>query len=169
MYKFIFYFSCIQFFLFWVEQSNHVHQNIIIPFTKFIAYISAWIVKLFDSQVISHGVVLQQLDTGFSVSIQSGCNGVEAVLILTAVMLAFPSTWKYKLGGIISGFIAIELLNIIRIISLFYLGQWNLEIFKWAHLYIWQTLIMLDVLVIFLLWLKLLPAKQEVKANGITN
>ena len=161
MYKFFFYFIGIQLVLFSTEQSNAVHQNVIIPFTEMIAHISVWIVKLFDDQVISHGVILQQVDTGFSVSIQSGCNGVEAVLVLIAAMLAFPAPWKFKLWGIISGFFAVELLNIVRIISLFYLGQWDQDIFEWAHLYIWQALIMLDVLIIFLLWLRLLPAPQE--------
>ncbi|OQK18335.1 exosortase H [Methyloprofundus sedimenti] len=169
MYKFFLYFLGIQICLFWIVQSNKVHQNIIIPFTEIIAYISVWIVKFFDGQVISHGVILQQVGSGFSVSIQSGCNGVEAILVLIAAILAFPSPWKYKIWGIITGFFAVELLNIVRIISLFYLGQWNKDVFEWAHLYIWQALIMLDVLIIFLLWLKLLPVAQEVEANDHAN
>ncbi|TXL16892.1 exosortase H [Methylococcaceae bacterium HT3] len=95
---------------------------------------SPWLAA--DEGVISQGVILQQVDTGFSVSIQSGCNGVEAVLVLIAAILAFPSPWKFKLWGIITGFFAVELLNIVRIISLFYLGQWNQDVFEWAHLYI---------------------------------
>lgn len=166
MYKFFSYFIGIQLVLFSIEQSNNVHTNIIIPFTEIIAHISAWIVKLFDDQVISQGVILRQVNTDFSVSIQSGCNGVEAVLVLVAAILAFPSPWKFKLLGIVSGFFAVELLNIVRIISLFYLGQWNHNIFEWAHLYIWQALIMLDVLIVFLLWLRLLPAKEEPGAEG---
>ena len=169
MYKFFSYFIGIQLALFSIEQSNNVHTNIIIPFTEMIAHISVWIVKFFDDNVISQGVILQQAETGFSVSIQSGCNGVEAVLVLIAAMLAFPAPWKFKLWGIISGFFAVELLNIVRIISLFYLGQWNQDIFEWAHLYIWQALIMLDVLIIFLLWLRLLPARQEVDADVLAN
>jgi exosortase/archaeosortase family protein len=42
-------------------------------------------------------------------------------------------------------------------VSLFYLGQWNREVFEWAHLYAWQALIMLDALIVFLLWLRTLP------------
>lgn len=161
MYKFFIYFIGIQLALFSLEQANVVQQSVIIPFTEMIASFSVWIVKLFDNQVVSYGVILQQVDSGFAVSIQSGCNGVEAVLVLIAAMLAFPSPWKFKIWGVISGFFAVELLNIIRIISLFYLGQWNQEVFEWAHLYIWQALIMLDVLIVFLLWLRLLPAQQE--------
>lgn len=167
MYKFVIYFIGIQLTLFSLEQSNNVHTNIIIPFTEMIAHISVWVVKLFDDNVISHGVILQQVESGFSVSIQSGCNGVEAVLVLVAAILAFPAPWKFKFWGIISGFFAVELLNIVRIISLFYLGQWNPVIFEWAHLYVWQALIMLDVLIIFLLWLRLLPARPELEVDGV--
>jgi len=169
MYKFFIYFIGIQLVLFSIEQSSNVHNNIIIPFTEMIAHISVWVVKLFDDNVISQGVILQQVDNGFSVSIQSGCNGVEAVLVLVAAILAFPSPWKYKIWGIISGFFAVEMLNIVRIISLFYLGQWNTLIFEWAHLYVWQALIMLDVLIIFLLWLRFLPAKPEIEAESLAS
>jgi exosortase H (IPTLxxWG-CTERM-specific) len=73
--------------------------------------------------------------------------------VLLAGVLAFPSTWKQKMWGLGVGFIAVQGLNVIRIISLFYIGQWNRTAFDWAHLYIWQALIMVDVLVVFLIWL----------------
>lgn len=46
-------------------------------------------------------------------------------------------------------------------ISLFYLGQWNMTTFEWAYLYLWQALIMLDVFIVFLLWLKFAPQQRE--------
>jgi hypothetical protein len=52
-------------------------------------------------------------------------------------------------------------LNIVRVISLFYLGQWNYRVFEWAHLYVWQALIMLDVLIVWLVWVRLLRAADE--------
>lgn len=45
-------------------------------------------------------------------------------------------------------------------ISLYYLGQWGMEAFEFAHLYLWQALIMLDVLVVWLLWMRLV-ARQS--------
>ena len=45
-------------------------------------------------------------------------------------------------------------LNIVRIISLFYLGQWNYTVFEWFHLYLWPMLIMIDVLVVFAIYLQ---------------
>lgn len=165
MIKFLIYFGLLQLFLFALEQLSYVHSNVIIPFTEGVAYLSAWLIQLFDDKVISQGVLLQQMENGFAVSIQSGCNGVEAVIVLVSAMLVFPSSWKLKLLGIMVGFFAIELLNIIRIITLFYIGQWNLDVFEWAHLYVWEALIMLDVLIIFLWWLRLLPATDQLVEN----
>lgn len=157
MIKFFIYFVIIQFFLFTMEQLMTIRQLIIIPFTQFIAQISVWFVHLFDQNVVSSGTVLQHLSSGFSVSIESGCNGIEALIVLISAILVFPTTWKFKLKGIIIGFFAVELLNIIRIITLFYIGQWNQEVFNWAHLYIWEALIMLDILIIFIWWIRMLP------------
>ena len=42
----------------------------------------------------------------------------------------------------------------------FYLGQWNETAFEWAHLYIWQALIMLDVFVVFLFWVRWLSRRR---------
>lgn len=44
------------------------------------------------------------------------------------------------------------MVNLLRVVSLYYLGQWNMAVFEFAHLYVWQALIMLDVLAVWLLW-----------------
>ena len=157
MFKFFLIFIFLQVVLFAAELTPPAQQYIVIPFTELIARFSAWIIQMFDSRVISEGIILQHMDNGFAVAIQAGCNGVEATIVLFSAILAFPSPWKYKLWGISIGFLAIQLLNLIRIISLFYIGQWNQTVFEWAHLYIWGALIMLDVLIIFLVWLRFSP------------
>lgn len=163
MFKFFIYFIIIQVLLFATELSNAAQERLIIPFTEAIAWISSSLIQVFDDRVSSEGIVIRNLDNGFAVAIQAGCNGVEALIVLVAAIIAFPSPWKHKLIGIIAGFFAVEILNLVRIISLFYLGQWNFKIFEWAHLYIWEALIMLDVLILFLIWLRYLPrpATQE--------
>lgn len=148
--------------LFTVELLNPVQAHVITPFTGLIADISAMLIRLFDSNVISYGKIIQSTENGFAVSIEPGCNGVEATIVLIAAVVAFPATIQYKLYAIIAGFFAIQLFNLARIISLFYIGQWDFGIFEWAHLYIWPVVIMLDVLIIFLIWLRFLPTPNTV-------
>ncbi len=79
--------------------------------------------------------------------------------MLVAGVLAYPAPWRYRVVAILAGFLTIQTLNIARIISLFYLGQWNLQIFNWTHLYLWPVFIMLDVLVVFILYLRYLKQR----------
>lgn len=143
--------------LFTLEIYQPVEAAFINPFTAVIAKISVWIIELFDDNVISYGKIIQSKVNGFAVEIQRGCNGIEALIILFAAIFAFPATFKHKVIGFSAGFVAIQALNLVRIISLFYLGQWNATAFKWFHLYLWQALIILDALVVWLIWLRYLP------------
>jgi hypothetical protein len=54
----------------------------------------------------------------------------------------------------------------IRVISLFYLGQWNADMFRIAHEFLWQGLIMLDVLVVWLLWVRASPRSLPVPLSS---
>lgn len=146
--------------LFVAELLQPVDQYVILPFTAAIAKVCVWIVGLFDPHAIASGKVLQSTTGDFAISIERGCNGVEAVIILVSAILAFPAPWKYRLAGIGVGFLAIQAVNLVRIISLFYLGQWNRLWFDWFHLYLWQALIVLDALVVFLVWLRWLPHEK---------
>ena len=160
MLKFFILFVAIQLVLFAAELTPPVQEHFVIPFTEGIAAVSVNLVTLFDDHVVAAGKVIRSLDNGFAVSIEAGCNGVEAMIVLGAAIFAFPAPWKRKLAGFVIGTITIQALNIVRIVSLFYIGQWNFKVFEWAHLYVWQALIMLDVLVVFLIWLRMLPARR---------
>jgi len=157
MIRFFILFLALQAGFFGLELTPWAQAWFVVPWTNSLAAISAAIVKIFDSHVLAHGKVLQSAGNGFAVSIEAGCNGVEATLVLVAAILAFPASWKHKLIGLAAGIVAVQGLNIVRVISLFYLGQWNFNAFEWAHLYVWQALIMLDVMVVWLLWVRTLP------------
>ena len=147
--------------LFVLELLRPVEHHVIEPFTAAIAQVCVWIVGAFDPHAIAHGRILQSTTTDFAISIERGCNGIEALIILVSAMLAFPAPWKFRLLGIGAGFVAVQGVNLVRIISLFYLGQWNRLWFEWFHLYLWQALIVLDALVVFLVWLRWLPRSAE--------
>jgi len=157
MLRFFVIFSILLIGLFALEILQPAEKYVILPFTSMIADISVWIVQVFDDNVIASGNVIRNEVSGFGVRIERGCNGIEAVIILFAAIFAFPAPIKNKLMGFAVGFFVIQILNLLRIISLFYLGQWNYSAFEWAHLYLWQALIVLDSLVVWLIWLRTLP------------
>ena len=157
MARFFILFVALLALLFGLELTPWAQAWFVEPWTHALAGISSALVTLFDSHVVTVGKVIRSTSNNFAVSIEAGCNGVEATLVLIAAMLAFPAPWKHRLLGLVAGVLAVQFLNVLRVISLFYLGQWNRQVFEWAHLYVWQALIMLDVLVVWLIWVRRVP------------
>jgi exosortase H (IPTLxxWG-CTERM-specific) len=156
MLRFLILFVVILVALFAAELTPPVQSAVVLPWTELLARLSAGLILFFDTNVAAHGKLLWSTTTRFVISIEAGCNGVEAAIILIAAMLAFPAPWKHRAIGILAGLFAVQALNVVRVISLFYLGQWDLRVFEWAHLYLWQALIMLDVLIVWLIWIRAL-------------
>jgi exosortase H (IPTLxxWG-CTERM-specific) len=161
MIRFLLLFALIMGVLFGAQLTPWGQSHFVEPWTNYLATLCQKIVAAFDPNVTASGKILRSTANGFAVSIEAGCNGVEATIVLLAAILAFPAPWKYKLIGFIAGVIAVQGLNIIRVISLFYLGQWNMKWFEIAHLYVWQALIMLDVLIVFLIWIRRVPLTNQ--------
>ncbi len=153
--------------LFTLEMLKPVQEYVVLPFTELQATLSAAILHVFDSDVISSGIILRSLSHGTAVSIQPGCNGLEALICLIAAILAFHSTLRQKLVGLVVGFVAIQSLNLVRIISLFYILQWDKQWFDWAHLYAWQALIFLDVLIVFVVWIRWVVKNTAVTQEAV--
>jgi exosortase H (IPTLxxWG-CTERM-specific) len=148
--------------LFAAELTPPAQRWFVEPWTAGVAMASTALIKLFDTAVLVNGATIASLKTGFAVTILAGCNGVEAMIVLVAAMLAFPARWKHRFAGLALGILAIQALNLVRIASLFYIGQWNREVFEWVHLYAWPVLIMVDALVVWLVWLRMLPPEPPV-------
>jgi exosortase H (IPTLxxWG-CTERM-specific) len=159
--RFFVTFLLLQAALFGLELTPWAQEHFVVPWTNTLARISTWLVTVFDPNVMAVGKIMRSTTNGFAVSIEAGCNGVEATIVLLAAILAFPAPWKHKLVGLVIGVVAVQGLNVVRVISLFYLGQWDRQWFEWAHLYVWQALIMLDVLIVWLVWVRTLPRTSD--------
>ncbi len=143
---------------FGLELTPWAQAFVVTPWTDTVARVSGVLMRTFDASITTSGNVIGSSDSPFAVAIEAGCNGVEATLVLVAAMLAFPAPWRHRVAGIAIGVATVQVLNVIRVVTLFYLGQWNEHVFEWAHLYVWQALIMLDVLIVWVIWVKMAPA-----------
>lgn len=62
-----------------------------------------------------------------------GCDGIGLLLLLTAAVLAFPAPWRVKLAGVIGGVVAMYLLNLVRIVGLYFVVAYREEWFIPLH------------------------------------
>ena len=160
MFRFLGIFLLVLLALFMAELTPPVQRMVVVPWTNFLAAASAALVHVFDSNVLAYGNVLQDMRSGRGISVEAGCNGVEACIMLAAAVFAYPAQLRARMTGLLVGSVAIQLLNLVRIVSLFYLVQWSARAFEFAHLYLWQALIMLDVLLVWLVWLRWVTRRQ---------
>jgi exosortase H (IPTLxxWG-CTERM-specific) len=110
-------------------------------FTRSIAAVSGLVIRMGGGRVNVLNQTLTAPATGFSLAVMYGCNGINVMIMLWSAQLAWPSNnWIKKLKGMLLGALAIQAANILRIVSLFYLGQWSQTWFEWMHLYVWEIL-----------------------------
>jgi exosortase H (IPTLxxWG-CTERM-specific) len=124
------------------------------PWCEIAAGLSAKLMHLFGSNVVQSGAVLRDPQTNKAIMVSWGCSGADATFILVSAILVYPTSIRAKVLGLISGFVAVQGLNVIRIITLYQLNIYSEQLFGFAHAYLWQGLLMLDVLVFLLLWLR---------------
>jgi exosortase H (IPTLxxWG-CTERM-specific) len=143
-------FAAVLIALYTVVALNPVNDYVIVPFTEVVARSSAMILSGVESGVATVGTVMRS--PRFALDVRNGCNGVEATILLAAAIFAFPATLRSRLIGLAIASVAIELLNLVRLSSLFWLGEHHRPIFDFFHVGVWQLLIILAAISIFVLW-----------------
>ncbi len=129
-------------------------QSAVTRFTVGVVGLSARLVRLCGGQVAANGDVLTNPSTGYSIRVEDTCNASNVTVLLWAAILAFPAPWRQKIIGLFVGTVVLHLVNLFRIISLFYIGQHEPGWFEFTHLYVWEALIMLVTLAIFWTWVQ---------------
>ncbi|MCB1008571.1 MAG: exosortase H [Acidobacteria bacterium] len=142
---------------------NPVNDHVIEPFTAGIARISGMVLSAIGQGTTMDGTVIR--NQRFAVNIQNGCNGVEAMIIYFAAVLAFPAPWRSRLSGLVFGFFAIQLVNLVRVVALFLTGVYFPSFFDSSHTVVWQTIVILAGVLFWILWAnRLAPAKGAADA-----
>jgi len=127
-----------------------VDRNVIVPFTRGLTRVSAVLLNLLGQGVTVHGTVIQ--GRSFAVDIKGGCNGVEAMLLLCAAIAAFDAPWRARLMGLLAGSAALMAFNLVRIVSLYMIGERWRALFDTFHLAVWQTIMFAVAASIFAYW-----------------
>lgn len=138
---------------FFLSHQPVIQERVIAPYTHFVAATSRVALRVLGVDAGGTGTLVASQE--FSVSILNVCNGVEVTAILFAVILSFPATWRQKLIGLAIGYPAIFVINLARIIVLFFLGFKNPAIFDTVHYYYAQAFVILATLTIWLVWVSL--------------
>jgi exosortase H (IPTLxxWG-CTERM-specific) len=129
-----------------------VRNGLIKPYTELLARTVTRIVNLFGAGASTLGTLVQSPRS--SLNIAMGCDGVEASCLFLAGVLAFPTGWRAKLIGIAFGVPLIQVINLLRLVALFYAGVYFPSAAEEIHVYVAQTVVILLSTAILIFWLE---------------
>ena len=147
---YIFYLSIAFFLIDYVPMRKLLHlENF---YNNLITNISAWFISFLHIPVRSYHNTLQLPHA--NMIIKFGCNGLEALLIYLAGVLAYPAKWHQKLIYGVIGMIILEIINILRIALLAWTIEHYPKQFDLMHNYITQSIMIVLAFLLFLLYLQ---------------
>ena len=90
----------------------------------------------------------------FAIVIRRGCDAVEPAWFFCAAIIAFPVAFKRKILGMLVGVSLLLALNLVRIVSLYFIGWRIPTLFSSVHLELWPVLFILSALVMWIGWIR---------------
>jgi exosortase H (IPTLxxWG-CTERM-specific) len=120
------------------------------PLAMAFTAVGGFVLNLLSLKTTASGTLLQV--EGFAARIDDVCTGIFVVAIFFSAVLAYPSRMKEKLKGFLLGASVIFSLNLIRVVSLMFIGRYFPSFFETAHLLIWQSLVIFAALLAWIYW-----------------
>lgn len=87
-----------------------------------------------------------------NMKIVSECTSITPTMVFIAAILSFPSSLSAKLNGLILGICALFLINLVRVVSLYYVGAHTPGHLEFVHVVVWQTVMVLLAIGLWSLW-----------------
>ena len=88
----------------------------------------------------------------FAMAIRRGCDAVEPTWLLCAAMISFPAPLLHKLRGMLAAIVLLQILNLVRIVTLYWIGIHLPGLFNSAHMELWPTAFIVVAIVLFVAW-----------------
>ena len=131
-------------------RTSVVRRYLAEPLAVAFASVGGLVLNILSLKATASGTLLRV--EGFAAQIDDVCTGIFVVAIYLSAVLAYPSRASEKLKGLLLGASAILMLNLIRVISLMYIGLYVPDYFETAHLLVWQSLVIFSALLVWIYW-----------------
>ncbi len=102
----------------------------------------------------------------FSLEIVRGCDAIEPAATYIAAVLASPVGVWPRIPGILVGTAAILVINLLRIVSLFFVGVYYPSAFKTMHEGVWQAGFIVLAIVFWAVWVQWATREKREPPNA---
>jgi len=134
------------------------------PYLALLARVVGGILCLFGYDITITDTVVRAPQ--FSMEIVRGCDAIEPVAIYVAAVLASPVVLRAKLMGILIGIAGLLLINVFRIVSLFFVGIHYPSAFNMIHEGVWQAAFIVLAIVFWAVWVQWATREDRERPNA---
>lgn len=129
-----------------------------------IAWASSGLLRVLGYDAVAMGTLIRSSD--FSVNIVKGCDALEPSAAFVAAVLASPVRFLLKLPGLAVGVFCLLTINLLRIVSLFYIGiNWSRSTFDMMHYEVWQATFIVLAIVFWAIWVQWATSNRGGKSD----
>ncbi len=139
--------------------TNTFSKQFLPVYLSVVASVTSTALSVFGFVIATSGTTVSS--QAFSMNIAYGCDALEPSFLFAVVVLAFPTAWKKRIIGALSGVLILFGINIIRLITLFLTGTYKSEYFELMHIEIWQALFIILALILFVVWLSIAERTKQ--------
>jgi len=136
---------------FLITSIKPVYEVTVAPFTAVVAWVSTRFLEMGFDGVVRQGTIIR-IEGGTPLDIKDECNGIYATFIFLAATLAYPARLVPKLIGLGGGFLAIFLVNQVRVVTLFVIAKNWPSLMEDFHIFVWQTVVVIFAVLLWLFW-----------------
>ena len=127
-------------------------DRIIYPYLKANAWLSHVMLNFLGQECAVSEVTIRS--AGFAISVRRGCDALEPSWFLCAAILSFSARPARKFLGILIGSAVLNLLNLLRIVSLYLVGLRFPRSFEVVHLEIWPVAFIVTAILLWIRWIR---------------
>ncbi len=88
----------------------------------------------------------------FGITVVTACTGLFVTTLFVVAVLLFPASWPAKLIGATVGISGIAVVNVVRLVSLYFVGVHWPQFFDLVHQLVWQSLLIVIAVSLWLVW-----------------
>lgn len=140
-----------------------VHQFIVKRYTYYDQRFITWIIQGADVGLRLLGyktfMVLQDrdiqvlgIDGSNGVWVGSNCNAISLFSLFSVFIIAYPGPWKHKAWFIPAGIVAIHLINILRVVALAIIANYDYRLLDFNHTYTFTFLVYGFIFALWIIW-----------------
>ncbi len=140
-------------FLFIFQLITHI-PFIAYPLTWVTTQTTWYVLNIFGLPVSMEGIIIST-PRGIHMEVIYECTGIYGIIVYLSAVLATPKAlWTKKLMGCWIGILVIWLMNIVRLVTIYWVTYEYPPAFDFIHTYFWQLFLVIIVILVYAVWYK---------------